>query len=77
MCTLLNLEVTYVYNWEMQPPFAHNNKQKLQEKIIKEKIKLPTYLTNDANNLLKGVSCLPLPRRLTVGRMFSLIVTYR
>jgi hypothetical protein len=46
----------------MQPPFAHNNKQKLQEKIIKDKIKLPTYLTSDANNLLKGVSCFSLSK---------------
>jgi len=38
-----------------QPPFTHSNKQKLQEKIIKDKIKLPTFLTSDANNLLKGL----------------------
>ncbi|XP_024391162.1 serine/threonine-protein kinase AtPK2/AtPK19 isoform X2 [Physcomitrium patens] len=39
-----------------EPPFANNNRQKLQEKIVKDKIKLPTYLTSDANNLLKGVN---------------------
>uniref|UniRef100_A0A7I4CRG1 non-specific serine/threonine protein kinase n=1 Tax=Physcomitrium patens TaxID=3218 RepID=A0A7I4CRG1_PHYPA len=37
-----------------QPPFTQKNKQKLQQKVIKDKIKLPTYLTADANNLLKG-----------------------
>jgi p70 ribosomal S6 kinase len=39
-----------------QPPFAHSNKQKLQQKIIKDKIKLPSYLTSEANLFLKGVS---------------------
>jgi p70 ribosomal S6 kinase len=42
-----------------QPPFAHNNRQKLQQKIIKDKIKLPSYLSNEANALLKGVSVDP------------------
>lgn len=40
----------------VQPPFAHNNRQKLQEKIIKDKVKLPGFLTSEAHNLLKGVS---------------------
>lgn len=38
-----------------QPPFAHNNRQKLQEKIIKDKVKLPAFLTSEAHNLLKGL----------------------
>jgi len=42
----------------VQPPFAHNNRQKLQEKIIKDKVKLPAFLTSEAHNLLKGVSVL-------------------
>ncbi|KAH9301500.1 hypothetical protein KI387_013083, partial [Taxus chinensis] len=37
-----------------QPPFTHNNRQKLQDKIIKDKIKLPSYLTSEAHALLKG-----------------------
>jgi len=53
----------------MQPPFTHNNKQKLQEKIIKDKIKLPTYLTSEANNLLKGVSFLYVICHQFVGDM--------
>ncbi|XP_058762423.1 serine/threonine-protein kinase AtPK2/AtPK19-like [Vicia villosa] len=36
-------------------PFIHNNRKKLQEKIIKEKIKLPPYLTGEAHSLLKGL----------------------
>uniref|UniRef100_A0A0D6QZ99 non-specific serine/threonine protein kinase n=1 Tax=Araucaria cunninghamii TaxID=56994 RepID=A0A0D6QZ99_ARACU len=38
-----------------QPPFTHNNRQKLQEKIIKDKIKLPPYLTSEIHSLLKGL----------------------
>ncbi|KAL6181537.1 hypothetical protein ACLB2K_048192 [Fragaria x ananassa] len=38
-----------------QPPFTHANRKKLQERIIKEKIKLPPYLTTDAHSLLKGL----------------------
>lgn len=48
------MDLTVIFG--VQPPFAHKNRQKLQEKIIKDKIKLPTYLTSDAHTLLKGVS---------------------
>lgn len=40
----------------LQPPFTHANRKKLQERIIKEKVKLPSYLTGEAHSLLKGVS---------------------
>lgn len=50
-----------------QPPFTHNNKQKLQEKIIRDKIKLPTYLTSEANNLLKGLLQKDQSKRLGNG----------
>ncbi|KAK7389005.1 hypothetical protein VNO78_23836 [Psophocarpus tetragonolobus] len=36
-------------------PFIHNNRKKLQEKIIKEKVKLPPFLTSEAHSLLKGL----------------------
>ncbi|XP_027331331.1 serine/threonine-protein kinase AtPK2/AtPK19-like isoform X2 [Abrus precatorius] len=36
-------------------PFTHNNRKKLQEKIIKEKLKLPPFLTSEAHSLLKGL----------------------
>nr|GMD34639.1 serine/threonine-protein kinase AtPK2/AtPK19-like [Ipomoea batatas] len=38
-----------------QPPFTHSNRKKLQDKIIKEKIKLPPRLTSEAHSLLKGL----------------------
>ncbi|KAI5288147.1 serine/threonine protein kinase psk1, partial [Ascosphaera acerosa] len=34
------------------PPFTGNNKAKLQEKIVKQKLNLPFYLTPDAKDLL-------------------------
>lgn len=48
------MDITVIFC--VQPPFAHNNRQKLQEKIIKDKVKLPGFLTSEAHNLLKGVS---------------------
>ncbi|KAH1132582.1 hypothetical protein AAZX31_05G031100 [Glycine max] len=33
----------------------HNNRKKLQEKIIKEKVKLPPFLTSEAHSLLNGL----------------------
>ncbi|KAK4257129.1 hypothetical protein QN277_006759 [Acacia crassicarpa] len=36
-------------------PFTHANRKKLQEKIIKEKVKLPPMLTAEAHSLLKGL----------------------
>lgn len=36
-------------------PFTHTNRKKLQEKIIKEKVKLPPFLTSEAHSLLKGL----------------------
>ncbi|XP_057419401.1 serine/threonine-protein kinase AtPK2/AtPK19-like [Lotus japonicus] len=36
-------------------PFIHTNRKKLQEKIIKEKVKLPPFLTTEAHSLLKGL----------------------
>ncbi|KDO69830.1 hypothetical protein CISIN_1g013249mg [Citrus sinensis] len=41
-----------------QPPFTHANRQKLQQRIINEKVKLPPFLTSEAHSLLKGVSFL-------------------
>lgn len=39
-----------------EPPFFSNNRQKLQNKIIKDKLKLPAWLTSEASTLVKGVS---------------------
>eukprot|EP00123_Amoebidium_parasiticum_P011289 comp20628_c1_seq1/m.26682 comp20628_c1_seq1/g.26682 ORF comp20628_c1_seq1/g.26682 comp20628_c1_seq1/m.26682 type:complete len:439 (-) comp20628_c1_seq1:259-1575(-) len=35
-----------------QPPFASNNRKKTMEKILRGKLNLPHYLTDDAKNLL-------------------------
>uniref|UniRef100_A0A804RA99 non-specific serine/threonine protein kinase n=1 Tax=Zea mays TaxID=4577 RepID=A0A804RA99_MAIZE len=40
-----------------KPPFVGGNRCKIQQKIVKEKIKLPTYLSSEVHSLLKGVSC--------------------
>jgi len=36
------------------PPFKSKNRQTLCNKILQEKVKLPTYLTKDACSLIKG-----------------------
>lgn len=36
-------------------PFKANNQPALLQKILKEKIKYPSYLTAEAHSLLKGV----------------------
>ncbi|KDO67574.1 hypothetical protein CISIN_1g0116762mg [Citrus sinensis] len=41
-----------------QPPFTGGNRQKIQQKIIKDKIKLPAFLSSEAHSLLKGVNSL-------------------
>ncbi|XP_052625062.1 uncharacterized protein LOC111908987 [Lactuca sativa] len=38
-----------------KPSFRGGNKQKIQEKIVKDKIKLPGFLSSEAHSLLKGV----------------------
>ncbi|KAL4184903.1 hypothetical protein AMTRI_Chr10g227920 [Amborella trichopoda] len=38
-----------------QPPFTHVNRHKLQQRIIKDKVKLPPFLTSEAHSLLKGL----------------------
>lgn len=42
----------------LQPPFTGGNRQKIQQKIIKDKIKLPAFLSSEAHSLLKGVNSL-------------------
>ncbi|XP_034673486.1 serine/threonine-protein kinase AtPK2/AtPK19-like [Vitis riparia] len=50
-----------------QPPFTHANRQKLQQRIIKEKVKLPSYLSSEAHSLLKGLLQKEPSRRLGSG----------
>ncbi|EEF52082.1 ribosomal protein S6 kinase, putative [Ricinus communis] len=50
-----------------QPPFEHKDRKKLQERIIKEKIKLPSFLSSEAHSLLKGLLQKEPSRRLGSG----------
>ncbi|XP_057475724.1 serine/threonine-protein kinase AtPK2/AtPK19-like [Actinidia eriantha] len=50
-----------------KPPFIGGNRGRVQEKIIKDKIKLPAYLTSDAHSLLKGLLQKDPSRRLGSG----------
>ncbi|KAK8478534.1 hypothetical protein V6N13_072466 [Hibiscus sabdariffa] len=50
-----------------QPPFTHANRQKLQQRIIQEKLKLPPFLTTEAHSLLKGLLQKEPSRRLGSG----------
>ncbi|EOY21606.1 Serine/threonine-protein kinase AtPK2/AtPK19 isoform 2 [Theobroma cacao] len=50
-----------------QPPFTHANRQKLQQRIIQEKVKLPPFLSTEAHSLLKGLLQKEPSRRLGSG----------
>lgn len=49
-----------------KPPFT-GNRQKIQQKIIKDKIKLPGFLSSEAHSLLKGLLHKEPSRRLGSG----------
>lgn len=49
-----------------KPPFVGGNRQKVQQKIIKDKIKLPAFLSSDAHSLLKGLLHKEASKRLGV-----------
>ncbi|XP_023770986.1 serine/threonine-protein kinase AtPK2/AtPK19 [Lactuca sativa] len=50
-----------------KPPFRGGNRQKIQEKIVKDKIKLPGFLSSEAHSLLKGLLQKDSSRRLGSG----------
>ncbi|XP_074577632.1 serine/threonine-protein kinase AtPK2/AtPK19-like [Curcuma longa] len=50
-----------------KPPFISSNREKMQHKIMKEKIKLPTYLSSEAHSLLKGLLQKDASKRLGSG----------
>lgn len=50
-----------------QPPFTGHNRQKVQKKIIKDRIKLPPFLTSEAHSLLKGLLQKDPSKRLGSG----------
>ncbi|CAA0807934.1 Serine/threonine-protein kinase AtPK2/AtPK19 [Striga hermonthica] len=50
-----------------KPPFVGGNRQKIQQKILKNKIKLPTFLSSDAHFLIKGLLQKEANKRLGSG----------
>ncbi|KAI0527557.1 hypothetical protein KFK09_003161 [Dendrobium nobile] len=50
-----------------KPPFIGGNRDKIQQKIVKEKMKLPAYLSTEAHSLLKGLLQKEVIRRLGNG----------
>ncbi|KAL8504946.1 hypothetical protein ACS0TY_016229 [Phlomoides rotata] len=50
-----------------KPPFIGGNREKIQRKIVKDKLKLPAYLTPEAHSLLKGLLQKEPDRRLGSG----------
>ncbi|KAG4963818.1 hypothetical protein AAZX31_14G173000 [Glycine max] len=50
-----------------KPPFSGGNRHKIQQKIIKDKIKLPAFLSNEAHSLLKGLLQKDVSKRLGSG----------
>ncbi|XP_074284366.1 serine/threonine-protein kinase AtPK2/AtPK19-like isoform X2 [Silene latifolia] len=50
-----------------KPPFSGGNRQKIQQKILKDKIKLPTFLSSEAHSLLKGLLQKDTSKRLGSG----------
>ncbi|PKA61793.1 Serine/threonine-protein kinase [Apostasia shenzhenica] len=50
-----------------KPPFVGGNRDKIQQKIVKDKIKLPAYLTSEAHSLLKGLLQKEASKRLGGG----------
>lgn len=49
-----------------KPPFT-GNRQKIQQKIVKDKLKLPTFLSSEAHSLLKGLLQKDPTKRLGSG----------
>ncbi|XP_021733724.1 serine/threonine-protein kinase AtPK1/AtPK6-like [Chenopodium quinoa] len=50
-----------------KPPFAHANRQKLQQKIINDKVKLPSMVSTEAHSLLRGLLQKDPSKRLGSG----------
>ncbi|OMO89961.1 hypothetical protein COLO4_19480 [Corchorus olitorius] len=51
-----------------KPPFTGGNRQKIQDKIIKDKIKLPAFLSSEAHSILKGLLQKDASKRLGSGQ---------
>lgn len=59
LCPLGLLNDCFCCFTPLQPPFCGGNREKIQQKIVRDKIKLPAYLTSEAHSLLKGVITSP------------------
>ncbi|XP_028808582.1 serine/threonine-protein kinase AtPK2/AtPK19 [Neltuma alba] len=55
-----------------KPPFCGGNREKIQQKIIKDKIKLPAFLSSEAHSLLKMLLQKDATKRLGSGTRGSL-----
>ncbi|KAL9337102.1 hypothetical protein Peur_071590 [Populus x canadensis] len=54
-----------------KPPFIGGNRDKIQQKIVKDKIKLPSFLSSEAHSLLKGLLNKDAAKRLGSGSLGS------
>ncbi|GLU14855.1 hypothetical protein SLE2022_313980 [Rubroshorea leprosula] len=50
-----------------KPPFIGGNRDKIQQKVVKDKIKLPAFLSCEAHSLLKGLLQKEASKRLGSG----------
>ncbi|KAE9622302.1 putative protein kinase AGC-Pl family [Lupinus albus] len=50
-----------------KPPFCGGNREKIQQKIVKDRIKLPAFLSSEAHSLLKGLLQKEACKRLGSG----------
>ncbi|KAI9102181.1 hypothetical protein K1719_023691 [Acacia pycnantha] len=50
-----------------KPPFTGGNRQKIQQKITRDKVKLPSFLSSEAHSLLKGLLQKEASKRLGNG----------
>ncbi|GAB4856225.1 Serine/threonine-protein kinase AtPK2/AtPK19 [Ancistrocladus abbreviatus] len=50
-----------------KPPFVGGNRDKVQQKVIKDKIKLPAFLSSEAHSILKGLLQKDPSKRLGSG----------
>ncbi|EEF33691.1 serine/threonine-protein kinase AtPK2/AtPK19 [Ricinus communis] len=50
-----------------KPPFIGGNREKIQQKIVKDKMKLPAFLSSEAHSLLKGLLQKDVSKRLGNG----------
>ncbi|GKV03010.1 hypothetical protein SLEP1_g15376 [Rubroshorea leprosula] len=58
---------TYIWFFLVQPPFIGGNRDKIQQKVVKDKIKLPAFLSSEAHSLLKGLLQKEASKRLGSG----------